>query len=215
MPDTSGEIIRRLVESGQNYERIGQALGRNRSLVRQVAIGSKPGANLRESLEQLERRLAGQAVEVTPPKPRTTSRGTLARVRKPTTVRGRSWASSTVKRQGMRSGGRSLGHALADAAEDGRQLAATVTLGSGLIAEHYGSSRRGHAGPGGSVDINLGDADDVWAAVRDEYGGNVSAYIADVLVDRGLVSTADTRVSQADLVEHAAGNIAEVELRAY
>lgn len=193
-------------------------MGRNRSLIRQVGIGAKPGANLVDALRALERRAAGDRVEVPAPAARTRKGqpNVLARVRRPTTVRGRSWSSSTVKRQGMRSGGRGLGHALADAAADGRNVAATINLGAGLTAEHYGTSRRGQAGPGGSLDVNLGDADEVWSTVRDEYGGNVSAYLADVMVERGLVSqTGGADVSGADLVEHAAGNIESVELRAY
>lgn len=207
----SSEIIRRLVESGANYESIGQAVGRNRSLIRQVGIGSKPGNNLRDSLAALESRLAGVAPErvnrtareaaVAPPARRTTTRGTLAGVRKPTTIRGRSWTASTVKKAGVKSGARGLGHTIADAAESGRQIAATVSVDGALAVEAYGSSRRGVQGVRGSADFKLGDGPEVWAAVRDDYAGDVTAYVAARMVEAGLVDSSDEGYVREHLVE--------------
>lgn len=199
----SGDIIRRLVEGGQNYQTIGVALGRDRSLVRQVAIGTKPGRNLRDALAQLERKLSGQAVEVQEPTRRTTRRGSLAGVRKPTTRRSESgsWSSSTVKRTAIRGGAKGLGHPLADAAEAGHQVAVTVSVDGHLGIEAYGSSRRGRAGLHGSADFKLGDAEEVAATIHDEYAGDVAAYIADVMVDQGLVSSSDASYVREHIVE--------------
>lgn len=223
----SQDVIRRLLDAGANYETIGQAVGRNRSLIRQVGIGAKPGRNLEAALTALEQRLAGvepgrvntearrSAGTLPAPAQRVNRRGALAKVRRPTTVRGRGWSSSTMKRQAMRNGGRGLGHPIADAAEAGQQVAATITLGSGLAAEHYGTSRRGQAGAGGSLDILLGDADEVLAEIQDGYGGNVSAYLADVMVARGLVSVTSGGATGEELREHAEAGIEQVELRAF
>jgi hypothetical protein len=208
MPD-SGEIIRRLVESGANYQTIGQALGRNRSLVRQVAIGAKPGHNLRDSLQQLERRLAGEVVDVPAPARRETARHTLARVRRPVTIKGRTgaWSASGAKKAAVRSGAKGLGHPMADAAEAGQALAVTVSVDGHLSVEAYGKSRHSRGGLRGSADFRLGDADEVWEAVRDEYAGDVTAYIADVMVERGLVDSSDTGYVREHLVD--------IELRAF
>lgn len=204
----SSDIIRRLVESGANYESIGQAVGRNRSLIRQVGIGSKPGNNLRDALAALETRLAGVAPDrvntaartttVAPPSRRQTSRGALARVRKPTTIRGRAWTASTAKQGAVRNGARGLGHAMADAADAGQTLAATVLFSKRTKVEAYGSSRRGTAGFGGSVDIELGPAEEVWPIVHNEFGGDITAYILAEVQGRGLVS-GDAEIIGIDL----------------
>lgn len=206
----SSEIVRRLVEAGANYESIGQAVGRNRSLIRQVGIGSKPGNNLRDALAALESRLAGVAPEranvaarsaaVAPPSRRQTSRGALAKVRRPTTVAGRSWTASTVKKAGVKGGARGLGHPIADAAEAGRQLAVTVSVDRSLAVQAYGKKGRGRAGRGGSVDFRLGDAEDVWEAVQ-AAGGDVAAYVAGAMIEAGLVDSADQAFVRAHLVE--------------
>jgi hypothetical protein len=217
MVSEAGEIIARLVAGGANYQTIGEALGRNRSLIRQVAIGAKPGRNLRDSVAELERRVqaAGRAPAsrepvATPPPRRTTvkhGREVLANVRKPTTIRGRSWTASTAKRAATRSGARGLGHPLADAAESGRQVAVTVSVDGQVSVEAYGSSRRGRAGVRGSADFKLGDADEVWESVREDYGGNVTAYVAAAMVDQGLVSG----MGAGALADH----ITEIDLRAF
>lgn len=214
----SGAIIARLLAQGANYQTIGETLGRNRSLVRQVAIGAKPGHNLRDALAQLERAVSAgaapastRAAPVPEPARRTTHAGTLARVRKPTTIRGASWTASTVKRSAARNGARGLGHPLSDAAEDGRQVAATITFTSAVSVESYGSSGRGIAGPGGSLDIKLGDAAEVWGEVQSQYGGDVAAYLGAVAVERGYVS-GNFGAGDAAMV---AGAIESVELRTF
>lgn len=209
----STEIVRRLVAAGANYESIGRALGRNRSLVRQVGIGAKPGNTMRDALAELEARLAGAAdvnqaartATITPPEPRKNRRGALAKVRKPTTVQGRSWSASSVKRQAVRSGARGLGHPMADAAERGQTLAVTVTVDGAVAIQAYGTSRRGREGLHGSADFRLGDAAEVLDTIQEDYGGDVTAYVADVLVDRGLVDRA------TDVAPH----IVEIDLRAF
>lgn len=215
MVSESGEIVARLLAGGANYQTIGEALGVNRSLPRQWATGAKPGNNMRAALRALERRLGG---EEPPPRGepipearaverRTTRSGALARVRKPTTIRGRSWTASTVKRAGVKGGARGLGHPIADAAEDGRRLGATVSVDKQLSVQAYGTSRRGRAGAGGSVDLDLGDAAEVWDELQGRYGGDVTAYLADQLAGRGLLSGPG--------MDNAAAHLTEIELRTF
>lgn len=210
----STEIVRRLVAAGANYESIGRALGRNRSYIRQVGIGAKPGETMRASLAELEERLTGAAdlnreartvTLTTPPEARKDRRGALARVRKPTTVSGRSWSSSSVKRQAVKSGARGLGHPMADAADRGQSLGVTVTVDGAVSIQAYGTSRRGREGLHGSADFRLGDAGEVLDAIQNQYGGDVTAYVADVMVERGLVAGA----------EDVAPHIVEIDLRAF
>ena len=56
-PTTAAELIGELTGAGLNYADIGRALDRNRSLVRQVAIGAKPGHNLTDALGALRERV--------------------------------------------------------------------------------------------------------------------------------------------------------------
>lgn len=74
---TSKDIIGELLSQGYSYAAIGRQVGRDGSLIRQIGIGAKPGLNLQESLTQL----ASTGEVTTPPFRRTTSSGTIARVR--------------------------------------------------------------------------------------------------------------------------------------
>lgn len=212
MVSESGEIIGRLVSSGLNMEQIGQAVGRNRSLVRQIMIGRKPGNNLRDALAQLEGALAGQPApaeviretRVAKPAPRTTKAGKTARVRRPTTIRGRGWQTSTVRRQAARHGAHGMAHPIRDAAADGRDVAVTASFTKGVkVNADYG--RRGRAGWGGTVEMNLGDAEQVQAEVDDMYGGDFAAYVLDQAAARGHI----------DNPEAARRGLEAIELRAF
>lgn len=79
MPELSpaGILIEQLRAGGLNYNRIAKALGRDSSLIGQIARGKKPGANLLEPLQAL----ASGAEVIPEPARRTTKGGTAARVR--------------------------------------------------------------------------------------------------------------------------------------
>lgn len=77
MTTSSRQHIQNLLARGESYASIGRKLGRDGSLVRQIALGKKPGLNLNASLEELHR--TGEVSD--PPLRRTSSSGTLARVR--------------------------------------------------------------------------------------------------------------------------------------
>jgi hypothetical protein len=219
----SVDVIRRLLDAGANYETIGQAVGRNRSLIRQVGIGAKPGANLEQALLELENRLAGvprtrvntegrrAAGTLTPAPERTNARGKLAKVRRPSTVRGESWSTSTSRRQAVRSGARGLAHPLADAADAGANVGVTVTVDGRAGIEVHGSggaSRKGGtAGRGGSAEFQIHDPDGAFQTIMAR-GGDVVAYLAQDMLDRGLVSGTS---SASELAAH----ITEVQLRTW
>ena len=74
---TSKELILELRAQGLSNAEIGRRLGRDSSLVSQIARGAKPGANLQQALTEL---VTGGQVK-TPPFRRTSSDGTLARIR--------------------------------------------------------------------------------------------------------------------------------------
>ena len=71
---TSQELILELRAQGFSNAEIGRRLGRDSSLIGQIAKGAKPGANLQQALTELA---SGGAVK-TPPFRRTSSHGTLA-----------------------------------------------------------------------------------------------------------------------------------------
>lgn len=208
----SGDIVRELIAGGANYEQIGQALGRNRSLIRQVGIGSKPGHNLQASLEELRDRLAAggappsKAAPVsTPPARRTTSRGRAARVRTKTTYGGRGWGSGAVKRQAVRSGARGLHKLIGQAAENGDDLAVTVTFDKGIRVQGYGKGKRTRQGAGGVLDFTV-DADAASAHVA--AGGTFAEYVAGEAMRAGYVSG---QAGPAGYVAH----MLSLEARAY
>lgn len=218
MPVTSTDLIQQLTASGLNYADIGAALGRDRSLVRQVGIGAKPGNNMRAALESLQARLATvthpdarKAVTRStsiPPARRTTKAGTTARVRKSMTHKGRGYSTGTVKQQAARGKGGALPGLVADAAGQGRTVAVTVGFDKRVTVNGTSGGRRARTGAGGWVEMELGSAASVQAAANAQHGGNVSAYVAAQAIERGYVSgVADER----DAVAH----MTSLELRTY
>lgn len=219
----AGAIIERLRGQGVSMESIGRAVGRNRSLIRQVGMGAKPGHNLTAPLEALERRLQGldgraanaearaAAGNVPAPARRTTAAGRPARTRAATTVSGRTgkWSTSTVKRQGARSGGRGLLRPLDAAADAGRNVAASVSFSHRVYIQ--GSSGRGArvgAGMGGVVEINLGDAEEFRDYVDTEHGGSVTAAIVYRAAEAGYLGGPED-------AEDAVTEVLDVELRTF
>lgn len=188
----SADSIARLRAAGLNMEDIGQAIGRNRSLVRQVAMGAKPGNNLRDALARLEQKLeagtdARQAARegVAPPPRRQAAGGRPARVRRPVSRSGAGWSTATARRQATRSGGGALDSTIARAAARGHQLAVDATVAQDVkVANAYG--KHGVAGFGGTAEMVLGDAQDVLDELR-ETGQDFTSYVYDRLVERGDV----------------------------
>ena len=73
---SSKTIINELTAKGFSYSKIGRLLGRDASLISQIAKGKKPGANLAEPLKQIQR---GESVKA--PERRLAKSGETAKVR--------------------------------------------------------------------------------------------------------------------------------------
>jgi hypothetical protein len=190
----SSDLVNELRRLGVNYQAIGEAVGRNRSLIRQVGIGAKPGNNLRDALAELRDRLAAlapgertrasAAAPVTAaPARRTTASGREARLRQRITHGGRGrWSASNIKRQASRSGARSLGKVLESAADDGMDLAVTITFDRSVSVASYGRGKRGIPGAGGTLDVQL-SPDEYMASVL-----NPAAYMVSQALASGQLS---------------------------
>lgn len=208
----SGELVRELLGLGMSRRGIGQAIGRNDRLIGYVEKDVKPGENLRDSLRELRDRLTGgvskaEAVRDVPEPSRRTVRGRPTNVRKPATRKGTSWQTSTIKRQAVRSGGKGLMHSIGDAADDGRELAVTVSFDKGMNVLSGGSGKRGRPGRGGSVELKLGDAEDVFDRIESQYDGEPAAFLAAVLMQHGYVS--------AETPGDVVGHMTAVEVRGW
>lgn len=185
--------------AGLSYADIGRAVGRNRSLIRQIAIGAKPGENLRGALADIQKRLA--LVQAKSPRDaarklapvqvprRMSASGRAARVRRPVTVGGRRWSTSTLRRQAARSGGDGLLHSLIAGADADWWCAASVTFGrSAFVRNAYGKT--GVEGWGGTAEIELGPCQDVLDELETT-GESVTDYIVRALAERGDIELTD------------------------
>jgi hypothetical protein len=204
----STDLVRELLAGGMNYADVGRALGRDRSLIRQVGVGAKPGNNLRAALEGLRDRLAGVQAAVPAPTRRTTARGKPARTRAKT-VHGdragheRAYSTGIVKKQGARSGGGNLTGALARAADAGRTVSVTVSFDRAVTVDPYKGSKKGVPGPGGTLDMQLGDAEEVQEGIAEH--GSLTAYVCAYGAAQGWL------YGPPDLVSH----VNSLELRTY
>lgn len=171
MADTSGVIVRELLDLGLSRRAIGQAIGRNDRLIGYVEKGVKPGANLRGSLEALRAQVKGAptpaarrsiARDVTLPEPsrRVTKAGREARVRAPIRRKAAKWGTSTVKRQAVQGGSRALYDDILKAADKGRKVAFTIKRRDGREIRVRGNAR------------------EVAREIREVYGGNVTDFAA-------------------------------------
>jgi hypothetical protein len=205
----AGDIILALRGQGITDAAIARAIERDRSLVGQVRRGIKPGSNLVGALEELRDRLAaGGPVEgpvSAPPARRTNAKGRTARVRHKTTYAGRGWGSGAVKRQGVRSGAGILHRLVLQAAENGDELAVTVTFDKGVQVQGYGKGKRTRQGAGGVLDFQV-DAEA--AAAHIAAGGTFSDYVAGEAMRAGYISG---QASAAAYTAHMTG----LEVRAF
>lgn len=169
MTATSAELLTELLGRGMTKRAIGRAIGRDSSLLSQVASGRKPGTNLASSLAALRDTLDG-AVGATPvaeprvqaPARRLTAKGTAARVRGRTTVSGRgdAWSVTKLGRAAARGKGAAFGRVLDRASESGQPVA--VTLSFGKDARVHGSSGgRNRNADAKGVTLELDDPGDV------------------------------------------------------
>lgn len=140
--DSSRDVILRLKAAGLSGEQIGQAIGRDRSLISQIARGIKPGRNLTDSLLELE---ATQISGISPkdagqwisqPARRLRKDGLLAGIREKQTHAGRQWATTNLGKQAasnpaQRTTNR-LHKQIREADHDDHEAAFTVTFAPGV-----------------------------------------------------------------------------------
>lgn len=213
----SQDFVLALRGLGLTDSQIGRAIGRDSSLVFQIGAGRKPGRNLESALGGLHQAVTttGELATVEPPR-RLTRTGHQARVRRATTIRGRTWETASIKRQASRSGGRGLRAAFDDAVRRDDQLAVTISFDSGVtVTGTSGEGRRGgrgrrerdRTGRGGTVTFKL-DAADLLSRADVMFGGNLSDAIAAEALDAGYIA------GVAD-AEQAVEHVTSIEVRAW
>ncbi len=139
--------IRALQARGFNYAQIGRAVGVNRSLVRQIGLGQKPGRNLAPSLRALAKSDAppprrGQSIEgvkIPEPAHKTTRSGERAAVRQPEVRAGNDVNGIMVERRTAKAGL----NAIKRAAARGQNVKVTITFA--VVEEYKGRERVTHA----------------------------------------------------------------------
>lgn len=203
----SAVSIAALRAAGLTYADIGRAVGRDKSLIRQIETGRKPGENLRDALADVQTRLAAipaknarQAAREAAPvvvARRTSASGREARVRRPVTVSGRSWQTSVLRRQASLGGAGGMLSPLRRAAADDREIAVTVTFAADVYVDS-GSGKRTTPGRGGSVEMKLGQAEDVLDAL-DASGQTFADYIAQAAHEAGYIGQADAGIEQIEM----------------
>lgn len=142
----STRYIHELQGRGYNYAQIGRATGVNRSLIRQIGQGTKPGRNLTPALRALAKSDApppkrGQSIEgvkVPEPTHKTTKSGERAAVRQKEQqvgAPGQKGAGTTVERRTAKAGL----NAIKRAAARGQNVKVTITFD--VIEEYQGRER--------------------------------------------------------------------------
>lgn len=184
----SQDIIVRLHAEGMSYKAIGELIGRNDSLVGQIARGLKPGNNLTASLEAVERNRHGGNVAVPAPERRKNAKGQEAQVRRPT-GKGR---TVVVRSPGtIKKGAKSVHNRLVRAAADGQMTAWTVVFPVGTQVGKYPGKVGHHANAqlANAADFGNIPAADMEALVL-AHGGNVGAALVAHLVAENRLDNA-------------------------
>lgn len=122
---TSASLVNALLADGMTKSQIAKAIGRDSSVVSQIASGKKPYTNLVPTLSATLANRRGEKVPVPEAPRRLNAQGQQAQVRKPTaggrTVHVRSAGA-------IKAGAKSIANRLAAAARDGKVVAWTVTF---------------------------------------------------------------------------------------
>lgn len=214
------QVVNELRGLGLSNRAIAEAIGRNDSMISQIARGARGegyGAGLQASLAQLRAEVSARGEAGTParqavreasvsgPARRVRLTGEPARVRRPTTVRGGSFATSRTGRQASRHGAHGMQHPLRDAGRAGRRASVDVSVTKAVTVQGSSGKRAGISGAGGSFTMNLGDAEEAAERLA-EYGGDFSAMVLGEAMESGLISVSGD--ASAELVR-------SIELRTY
>lgn len=208
--DSSKDVILRLKAAGLSGEQIGQAIGRDRSLISQIARGIKPGRNLTDSLLELEAtQISGIPVKeagqwINQPARRLRKNGMLAGIREKQTHGGREWATTNLGKQAasrpsQRTTNR-LHRQIQEADNAGHHAGITVTFSQGV--DVISSSPRNDAECGEGICQLRIRAHEI--SRRMDRGTTLGDAIIDILIERGAIRGA---AGQQD--------IETIELRTY
>lgn len=213
---TAAELVAELVARGASLRSIGDAIGRDSSLLskvtRNAAAGKVTGSNLVGPLAALREQLHGvragdapaaaRAAHVPQASRRRDRAGAVAGVRRPTTIGKPGWSIGKVKQQATRNGARGLGRTIRQAADEGHDNAAvTVRFRAGAGGLHVTNQspkkRKGKGGgttspdrhyrPGERGTIHAKLDTAELAAAVERTGGNVTAAVLSLLASGGYV----------------------------
>lgn len=180
--------------AGLSYKAIAVALGRNDSLIGQIARGAKPGANLEAAAGELRRRVEANGWKMPAPAPLPSAPRRAQRVRQAVRHGGSRWATASTKDQATRSGAHALDAMVQDAAATGRRLALNLAVSPNLVVARSGGKRVKPKGRRQYQELRAGDGGRgidaaTLAALVDAHGGNVTEAIAEYLAVSGYVGS--------------------------
>jgi hypothetical protein len=182
--------------AGMSKAEIARAVGRDSSVVSQIASGAKPYRNLVGTLEAVrDNRVRGQERAVPEAPRRTTKGGERARVRGKTSLAG--GRVVRVKRQAAANGARSILRRLRQAAAAGLRIAFTVVYPTSVPL-----GKSGHRSPPESetehtIELGFGGANQTaeaeqaqqWVDRAEAAGGDVGRALSDYIAANELGDT--------------------------
>lgn len=188
---SAGEDFAALKAAGVSYKAIGAALGRNDSLIGQIARGIKPGRNLEAAAAELRRQVEANGWTKPdrlrlPEAPRRRQK-----VRQAVRHGGQRWSTAQAKRQATASGAHQLAGIIDDAAASGRKVALRLTVDPrAVFKQSPGRKVKGGRGRRAAQEVKLGNGGagiDAASLVElmDATGGDVREAIAEWCVMSG------------------------------
>lgn len=183
------DLVLDMMSQGHSQAEIGRLLGRDSSMISQIASG-KRGENYGSSMTGYLRELAGklteavdaapgQPLEVIQPPRRLDSRGRTARTRSKITHGGPHSGVSAVKKQATRNGAKSLAPKIESAAGDGRRGAVTITCGPHAVIARSSRKPVGDADDQ-DVDVDVPDLDELLDLIE-AHENNVTEAVVEYL----------------------------------
>jgi hypothetical protein len=195
--------IQALLSAGLTKRDIGRAVGRNDSLIGQIARGAKPGRNLEAALGGLRERVGrlGKSDALAAPEPLPEAPRRVQAVRQAVRHGGNRWSVAGVKAQATSTGAKALQGIIYDADATGRRLSLHLSVNPRLVIARSGGRRIKRAkGRREAQEVRAGDNGrgidaGMLATLVDSHNGNVTEAIAEYLAVSGYVGA----ISAADI----------------
>ena len=185
------DLVRDMVAQGHSMAEIGRYLGRDSSMISQIASGKRGenyGASMTGYLRELSTKFADAAttastepLEVVKPPRRLDAAGRVAGTRRKITHGGAHSGVSAVKKQATKNGAKSLGPQVGAAADEGRRGALTITCGPNAVIAKSSRKSVGDA-EDQDVDVDVPDLDELIELIM-EHEGNVTEAVIDYLTN--------------------------------